>query len=261
MKSLSYNLKYILPKLKKASQIVLFLDYDGTLSPIVNEPKKAVLSSKTKGLLKRLLTDKRIILAIVTGRSLPQIKKLVGIDDIYYAGCHGLEIESKQRQYRIAECDRMLPFIRYIKKLLHKGLKGIDCVQIEDKDLILAIHYRRVRPGLVPAVKKVFFDVVEPYVKAKLIKIASGKKVLEARPFVEWDKGRYCGYLLDRLKRKGETLLPVYIGDDVTDESAFKRLRGKGITIFVRGEKRSSAASYYLNSTDEVSDFLNMLIT
>ena len=88
---------------------------------------------------------------------------------------------------------------------------------------------------------------------------AEGKMVLEVRPAANWDKGRYCLYLMNKLKYKGEKIIPVYIGDDITDETAFKLLKKKGITIFVRGERKTSLAEYYLNSTNEVISFLKKL--
>jgi len=83
--------------------------------------------------------------------------------------------------------------------------------------------------------------------------------VLEVRPALNWDKGRYCLYLMNKLKGKREKIAPVYIGDDVTDETAFKVLKEKGITVFVKGERKTSLAEYYLSSTNEVVKFLGQL--
>lgn len=259
MKPLRPNLKYILPKIEKAPHILLFLDYDGTLAPIVDRPSKAVLSLRTRLILRKLSKSKRIILSIVSGRPLRQIKKLIGLRNIYYAGNHGLEIGLGKRGYIIPEAKKSLLLIRRLKKALSRELKPIGSLEIEDKGIVLAVHYRRVRKNLIPQLEQIFFKTTRPYHKSREIKVARGKKVLEIRPPVEWDKGRYCLYLLNRLKRKKKSLLAVYIGDDVTDEAAFKILRKKGITIFVKGEKKTSSAEYYLNSSREAADFLEKI--
>lgn len=261
MKPLPSNLIYILPKIENAPRVVFFLDYDGTLTPIVDKPARAVLSPKTKFILKKLSEDKRIIVSIVSGRSLSQIRKFIGLKNIYYAGNHGLEIALGERSYIIPEAKKSLALIRSLKKALLRELKSIRSAEVEDKGIILAIHYRRVRKSLIPQIKKIFLEVTRPHLKSKKIRIAKGKKVLEIRPSVEWDKGKYCLYLLNRLKRKNKRILPVYIGDDVTDEDAFRVLRKKGVTIFVKGEKKTSSAEYYLDSSDEVNDFLTKVLS
>ena len=259
MKLLHPNLKYILPKIEKAPRLILFLDYDGTLTPIVNKPAQAILSNKTKLILKKLSRNKRITLSIVSGRSLFQIKKLVGLSHIYYAGCHGLEIALSERSHVVPEAQRASLPLRILKRALSGELKTIRFAEVEDKGMGLAVHYRRVKKSQVRKVEEIFSKVTAAYLKSKRIKVAKGKKVLEIRPPVEWNKGRYCLYLLNKLKRPGERLLPVYIGDDLTDEDAFRALRKKGVTIFVKGERKSSQAEYYLNSTAEVRDFLEKL--
>jgi len=259
LKFLSHNLKNILPKIEKSDRIVLFLDYDGTLTPIVKSPDKAFLSSSTRKILKELSDNRKITVSIVSGRSLQKIKKLVALDNIYYAGCHGMEIEYAGKTFVVPDAKKSLPILKRLKKKLRKELCCIKNVEIEDKGLVLAIHYRNVRKGCVLQLKKIFSENVRPYLYSKKIRIANGKKVIEVRPPVDWDKGRYCLYLLKKLERKGKSLLPVYIGDDETDETCFKALRRSGVTIFVKGEKRSSQAVYYLNSPAEVRALLKGL--
>ena len=259
MKSLSRNLKYVLSRIKKADSILLFLDYDGTLTPIVKTHYKAILRIKTKNLLKSLVKNKSVKLSIVTGRSLTDIKRLVGLKGIRYCGCHGLDIDAVPKRGVFKKADNAKTHIAKAKKLLLSKLKNITGYEIEDKKLILALHYRNVSSSQLPFLKKAFYLASKPYTDKGLLRTTSGKKVYEMGPNINWDKGSYCKYLLKSLKRPKENILPIYIGDDKTDESAFKALKQKGITVFVTGERKTSLAEYYLNSTNEVISFLKKL--
>jgi len=260
LKSALFNLNTILTKIESAKHLLLFLDYDGTLTPIVNRPDKALLSQDNRQLLKSLTKNEKIIISIVTGRDLKKIKRLIRIKDIYYAGCHGLEISSKTKDYVLPQVRKTLSILSKIKHALKKELKDIKSAQIEDKGLILALHYRRVHKSQILKVRKIFYDYLKPYIDSKKVKVGKGKKVLEVRPPLDRDKGMYCLHLLDSLKKRYKNILPLYIGDDDTDETAFRALKKKGITIFVKGEKKTSSAEYYLGSTEEVSGFLKKLL-
>ena len=259
MKSLSKNLKDILSRIKKADSILLFLDYDGTLTPIVKTPNKAILQTKTKNILKSLIKNKSVELSIVTGRSLADIKRLVGLKGIRYCGSHGLDIDSVPKRGVLKKALKSKIHIAKIKRSLLSKLKNITGYEIEDKKLILALHYRNVSSSQLPALKKAFYSVSKPYIDKGLLKSASGKKVYEIRPNLDWDKGSYCKYLLKDLGGFKKNIIPIYIGDDTTDEAAFKALKKKGITVFVKGERKTSLAEYYLNSTGEVISFLKKL--
>jgi len=259
LKSLSRNLKSVLQKIKAAPHILLFLDYDGTLSPIVTDPAKAVLLPANRPMLKRLSKKPKITLSIVTGRPIHLIKRLVGLKDIYYAGNHGLEIGKGKKIIVVPEARKNVRLIREVKRLLVKKLKCIKGVVVEDKGVVLALHYRMVDKKRVPYIRKTFYEVLEPYMADNRLRAGKGKKVLEIRPPVEWDKGKYCRYLLGRLKKRYKGVVPIYIGDDITDEDAFKALGRSAITIFVRGEKKGSRAIYYVDSVYDVSDFLKIL--
>ena len=122
MKSLSKNLKCVLSRIKKADSILLFLDYDGTLTPIVKTHYKAILQTKTKNLLKSLVKNKSVELSIVTGRSLTDIKRLVGLKGICYCGCHGLDIDAVPKRGVLKKADNAKIHIAKAKKF-----SRIDC--------------------------------------------------------------------------------------------------------------------------------------
>jgi len=256
LKSALSNQKDIVKRIEKAVHLLLFLDYDGTLSPIVSRPEDALLPKSSKILLESIAKKNDVTVSVVTGRSLKEIKRLIGIKGIYYAGCHGFEVSQKRRDHTLPEVKKVLPLIKKIKSTFKKELKDIKGAQIEDKGPILALHYRRVKKSQIHDLKEIFDACLSPYLKSKKITTAKGKMVLEVRPSMDWNKGRYCLYLIENLKKKYNQILPIYIGDDETDETAFKVLKRKGITVFVKGEKKTSSAEYYLKSTEEVLKLL-----
>ena len=241
--------------------ILLLLDYDGTLTPIVETPKKAVISKETKELLQKLSKSPHCTLGIISGRSLEDIKNTVGIKDIIYVGNHGLEIEGPKIKFESQVSPRLKSVIRNIAEELAKRFSSIKGVLIEDKGLTLSIHYRLVDKKDMPCFERFFSEVTNTYAVRDKIKINSGKKVYEIKPPVQWDKGKVVLWLMARQQfASGENkVLPVYIGDDVTDEDVFKVLKRKGLTIFV-GEPEGSAATYYLKDAEEVNRFLHLML-
>ena len=240
--------------------ILLLLDYDGTLTPIVKIPSKAIIHKDTKGLLQKLSRSPSCKIGIISGRKLEDIKNIVGIDGIIYAGNHGLEIKGPKIKFESQVSPRLKSIIRDIAMDMQKRLSGIKGAMIEDKGLTLSIHYRLVGKKDMPAFEKIIFEVTNPYLISDKIKVNSGKKVYEIKPPIKWDKGKIVLWLLAREQFISgvKDVLPIYIGDDTTDEDAFKALKRKGLTVFV-GKPGNSKANYYLKNTGEVVKFLRSI--
>jgi len=258
------HLFFQLNKLKdslKDKLIFLFLDYDGTLTPIVQSPDKAIISKKTMEILRRLLKNPHCRVAIISGRALKDIKNKIGLEGIIYAGNHGLEIDGPKIKFKAPVPSGYMAILKKIKAILKKKLSKIRGVIIEDKGLTLSVHYRLVDIKDAGLVKTIFHETLAHYIVNNKIKIKPGKKVLEIRPPLEWDKGKIVLWLLARLKFDlgKEPYIPIYIGDDITDEDAFKALKNAGLTVFV-GDPGSSRAKYYLKNTQEVTEFLEQIL-
>ncbi len=240
--------------------IFLFLDYDGTLTPIAETPEKAVISREAKDLLNKLSKKSHCSVAIISGRALENIKNAVGLKGIIYAGNHGLEIEAPKIKFESQVSPRLKSIIRHIYEDAVSKFSKIKGVLIEDKELTISVHYRLVDGKDIQEFLSIFNEITCPYIVRDKIKINSGKKVYEIKPPVQWDKGKVVLWLMARQQFvAGENkVLPVYIGDDVTDEDAFKALKRKGLTISV-GESRNSNAGYYLKNTEEVIKFLRLI--
>lgn len=238
-------------------KLFIFLDYDGTLTPIVSRPEKAVLKPEMKGLLRWLSKKKGVRLAVVSGRALADVKSRVGLRNIIYAGNHGMEIEGAGLKFKLPVPEgqrRTLKRAHAVAKKIFRGMKGVI---IEYKGFTLSIHYRMAAPGSAEYIKSQVRAVFGKYAGEKLLRIDTGKKVFEIKPFVKWDKGKAILWLLGKYGA-GRCVLPVYIGDDRTDEDAFDALKGRGITIKV-GKPSGTKAMYSLPDVDSVRDYISQV--
>ncbi len=260
-------MRYVFPDLKRIKKdlegkyLFLFLDCDGTLAPIADTPDEAVIPQKTKSLLGLLSQKKNYSTAIISGRAMGEIKKIIGLKNIIYSGNHGFQIEGPGIKRELAVPRGYKKILQRIKVELKKNLSGVKGTFVEDKKLSLALHFRLAGKRHLPFIKDAFRKSTILYLAKNKIKISSGKKILEIRPPVHWDKGKIVSWLLARQASmlKNNNILPIYIGDDLTDEDAFRELKGKGLAIFV-GKPANSKADYYLNNTEEVTEFLRFIV-
>lgn len=236
--------------------VFLFLDYDGTLTPIAKTPAEAVMPVSTRALLRGLLKTRGLRLAVISGRALADIKKTVGIKGLIYAANHGLEIEGPGIRFDSLISPRLARIMGLIKSQLYERFSRVKGILIEDKGLTLSLHYRLAPKQSLAGIRRLSEKILKPYVARNKVKVGSGKKVFEIRPFAGLDKGTVVLWLLSR-PGLGNAM-PIYIGDDITDEDAFRALKGKGITVYV-GKSRSTGAEYYLKDTGEVIKFLEMV--
>ncbi|MFC1919088.1 trehalose-phosphatase [Chloroflexota bacterium] len=245
-----------------ASHIILLSDYDGTLTPIVSRPEEAVLSHETREKLRTLTEKPAFRVGIISGRSLPEVKSLVGLAGIYYAGNHGLEIEGPGLKFIHTLTKASQSRIQDLHRQLSTRLANIDGVIVEDKGLTLSVHYRLVRKNEEEMVARIFRQITSPWLRDGKIKVTSGKKVWEVRPPAEWHKGKAVETIMSKIQDSlgNGQALTIYLGDDTTDEDAFgaiHQLHGWG--ILVGRENASSSAGYFLGSTAEVMTFLSRL--
>jgi len=245
----------------KDKHLFLFLDYDGSLTPIVATPKQAIIPKQAKELLEKLSKKAEYKIAIISGRALRDIREKVGLKNIIYVGNHGAEIKGPKIKFESPISPRCRAILDHIKTDLENKLSSIRGAILEDKGLSLSVHFRMVDKKQIPQVKAIVHECVILYLVRSKIKIKSGKMVLEIRLPLEWDKGKVVLWLLARQKftMREKPFVPIYIGDDRTDEDAFKVLKNKGLTIFV-GEPKPSHAQYYLKNPREVTQFLERIL-
>jgi alpha,alpha-trehalase len=238
-------------------KIVVFLDYDGTLTPIVSRPELATLSDDMRGVLKRLAG--LCTVAIVSGRERGDVERLVGLDNLVYAGSHGFDIAGPGGlQLQHEEGRKALPQLDEAERALRQRLDEVAGSLVERKAFSLAIHYRNVAEEDVASIEQAVNDVESRHSR---LRKTSGKAVFELRPDVDWDKGWAIEWLMESLERERSSLLPIYLGDDTTDEDAFRVLRERGVGVLVSESDRPTLARYRLGDPNDVQCFLERLIT
>lgn len=250
-------------KILKGKFIYLFLDYDGTLTPIARTPGKGVLAEKTKDSLRRLSKMPNCKIAVISGRALKDISKRIGLKNIIYVGNHGFEVKGPKLNFKSPIPAGYRKALEEINARLEKNLASIKGVIIEDKGVSLSVHYRLAAKKDMSALKNEFYDTLFLYEFKRNVRVRSGKMVFEVMPPIPWNKGKVALWLLGRrlfaMRNKKMRILPIYIGDDITDEDAFESLRDKGITIFV-GRPRKTKAQFYLKDTKEAARFLEEIL-
>lgn len=235
-------------------QPALFLDYDGTLTPIVARPELAILPEATRALLQELAQVFPV--AIVSGRDLADVRKMVGLDDVVYAGSHGFDIRGPGGlRLQNEQAKTALPDLDSAESELKESITAIDGGWIERKHFAIAVHYRQVADEDASRLEAL---VKQVKVEHPALRLKGGKRIWELQPDIEWDKGRAVLWLLEHLGLDRYDILPIYMGDDVTDEDAFRALADRGLGIGV-GVGDDTHAHYTLRDVDEVAPFLRML--
>ena len=232
---------------------VVLLDYDGTLTPIVARPELALLSPGMRDTLRRLAA--RLPVAVVSGRDVAVVAQLVGVEGLAYAGSHGLDIIGfGQGAPRLQAARDFLPQLAAAESALRQATAGIAGALVERKQFSVALHVRLVAPAARAAAE----SVVEQVARAQpSLRRERGKMVFELRPDIDWDKGRAVCWLLESLGRELSSAL--FVGDDLTDEAAFRALAGRGLGVVVGATDRPTAADLRLGSPEEVQTLLGRL--
>jgi trehalose 6-phosphate phosphatase len=219
---------------QQTGHIVVLLDFDGTLAPIVERPELAAMPETTRAAVERLRTANGVTIAVVSGRGLADARDRAAIPGVAYAGNHGMEIEGPGIRRVHEEAARTRPLLEAVAARLRGELEAVPDAIVEDKGLTLSIHYRLVSASDVGRVEQAVDAAVAGH---DGLRVTRGKKVLEIRPRVDWHKGRAVEFLLDHIAPPADAPI-LYFGDDTTDEDAFRALRGwpGGEGIFVGEE-------------------------
>lgn len=263
----------------KGKRLALFLDYDGTLSPIVDNPDLAIMSDDMRSAVKDV--TKYFPTAIISGRSRDKVYEFVGLNELYYAGSHGMDIMSpvkgsafsghpncikftdKQGKEAVLfqPASEFVPMIEEVFTSLVESTKVINGAKVENNKFCVSVHYRNVDEKDWKTVIQCVYGIIKRYPRLRL---THGRKVLEVRPVIDWNKGKAVEFLLDSLGLSdSDDVLPIYVGDDRTDEDAFKVLRegNRGYGILVSSVPKESHAFYSLKEPSEVMEFLRALVT
>ena len=242
----------IAERLRETSPVI-FLDYDGTLTPISDVPSQPVLSDSMRGTLRRLA--KLCPVVLVSGRELADIKRRVGLDELVYMASGGFEVIGPYGHYVERSAEEFVPSLDRAEKELRYSIGEIRGALVERRRFAVAVHHRLVDERTMPWLEEIFDRVARKNPKLRAVK---SKRAFELKPNADWDRGRAVGLVISTLRLRNA--MPVYIGDDNADEEAFKAIGEHGVTIMVTEDARETAAQYVLADELEVQQFLEQVI-
>jgi trehalose 6-phosphate phosphatase len=240
--------KAIAERIQDSKACALLLDFDGTLVKLQRRPEKVRLPTQTKRLLFRLAGHPKVFVTIVSGRRRRDLQRRIGVSALHYIGLHGAE-EAGRKTTVSRDAQRDLGLA---KSRARKTIGSMPGMRIEDKGLSFAVHYRGAKPAVARVAKLRLLELVAPL--RHTLKMLSGAMVWEVLPNQIRGKGVAAR---DLLRQFPAGTAAIYIGDDGTDESAFRELHDQ-ITIRV-GKTRESYAQCYLRNPTEVVHFLSRL--
>jgi trehalose 6-phosphate phosphatase len=240
-----------------AGMLLVGLDFDGTLAPIVPVPDDAAMPHATLSVLERLGRRADTRIAIVSGRSLADLRTRVPLAAVHFAGNHGLEISGPGVERMHPDAAAARPRLQQIAHELRTALPQLAGVIVEDKGVTLSVHYRMVHDDAdAERVRSAVHDVAA----GDGVVLTEGKKVVEIRPDVDWHKGRAFAFLRETLEQEHGRAPAIFIGDDRTDEDAFRTLGDTDCSIVVGNPPpHPSIAQCCLHDTAAVAEFLHRL--
>ncbi len=235
-----------------AGQVLLLLDFDGTLAPIAERPALAALPGRSRQVLEELALQPRVTVAVISGRALADLRARVGLP-ITYAGNHGLEIEGPGFQFRAPNMEQTIATLPEVSAALLRTLGTIPGAFVENKGLTISVHFRQVDVSRVPELRQLILTACTPH--ADSLGIYRGRKVFEIRPKIGWNKGTAACWIQDQLRES--TLVTICIGDDVSDEDMFRALPD---ALSIRVGPGPTVARFRLDGTAEVIDLLERVL-
>jgi trehalose 6-phosphate phosphatase len=236
----------------------VFYDFDGTLSDIVDDPDAARPVAGAVEALQKLAAQCPV--AVLSGRDLTDVAKRLGVPGIWYAGSHGFELTAPDgTHHQNEDAAAAIPVLERAAAELRQRLGSIPGVVVEHKRFGVAVHYRnaaRDRVGEVAA-------AVRAAGQRDALRVTTGREVIELRPDLDWDKGKTLRWVIEHMpEAASDRLVPMYLGDDITDEDAFDAIAQDGVPILVRHSEdgdRATAARFALDSPAQAAEFTERL--
>ncbi|MCO5596508.1 hypothetical protein L7F22_050571 [Adiantum nelumboides] len=259
--------------------IFVFLDYDGTLSPIVEDPERAFMSDEMRSAVKEIAA--LFATSIITGRRRDKVYEFVQLPQLYYAGSHGMDImgpaegsngvkangiktldEEGNEVVLFQPASEFCLVMDEIFKLLEEKASKVPGARVEHNKFCVSVHFRCVKEENWLHLAEQVNNIIKSYPNLYL---TQGRKVLEIRPSISWNKGKALDFLIRTFGTgpgSRNDVFPIYIGDDQTDEDAFKVVarRKHGLPILVSNVVKDTNASYSLRNPSEVLEFLQHLV-
>jgi trehalose 6-phosphate phosphatase len=241
--------------------VLLMLDFDGTLARLRPTSEQAFLPARTKALLEKLAANPGITLAVISGREIGNVRRKTDIPGIIYAGTHGLRIEGNGIKLAKTIPAKTLRVLRGFKRRLETAVADIPGARVEDKSISVLLHCRSNNAENLRRMDKIFRTLAHEC-GGRALHIKDGKKMLEALPSLDWNKGNAVLHILHEVRRRksAHSVTAIYAGDDITDEDAFGALKNSGITVKIGGAAIPTAALYRAKGINENRRMLSLLL-
>jgi trehalose-phosphatase len=252
-RSLFDHLSDVAPVLRAARRVFLFLDFDGTLAPIVEDPQAALMPAETRQQLINLADSPRFLVGIISGRALSDLQRRVGLEGVFYAGNYGLEIAGPGLSFVEPEALQRVPELQNLSRSIERRLWDMAGTRVDNKGLTATVHYRKAPIADREDIRRIVRESIAS--TGDLFRISEGLEAFEIRPRLNWNKGAAAQWIL--ASSGSPDALPVYLGDHATDEDAFSALAA-GITVRI-GRTAETSAQYQVEYQEAVREFLAWL--
>lgn len=251
MDNLNYaKLKTLIQNKKPA----FFFDFDGTLADIVENYNEVIFTTTTRSTIESL--SEKYFVGLLTGRSLIDIKNIISLPNLVYAGNHGLEIQMNTTNHW-QHPDIPMQQLKASRQELQKIFAKKTGVKIENKNLSLAVHFRQAESNLEDWINSTTHNLIKKYL---MLEAFNGKKVINIYPKVKWDKGEALSKIM--LFHKLDDHIPIYFGDDSNDEPAFAMINAnKGISVHVGLENTKSLAKFYIENPLSLRELIQEIVS
>ena len=231
-------------------RLLLLTDFDGTLAPLAADPSQVELAPSTREDLRALARPPRVRVGVLSGRSLGDVRARVGVPELIYAGCHGLEAEGRGIAFRHPEAERQRARLADLAGELRARVGSLPGASVEDKGLAIGLHYRNAAPD---AAERLELEAARALAGTPGLRILRGKKVIEILPAVDWTKGECAGWIRQAVFGAATDVTTLYLGDDETDELAFGALAPWAVTVRVGPDEAPSRAAHRLPDVADVT--------
>jgi alpha,alpha-trehalose-phosphate synthase [UDP-forming]/trehalose-phosphatase len=226
---------------RRGRHLLVLTDFDGTLCEFQPAPDAVWLDPVRRDLLTELARRPDVTVGLVSGRRLEDLERRAGLEaPVYYAGLHGLEIRGEGVSFVHDRLGETRGLLQVLARALEAHLEPLEGVHLENKDLSVAVHTRLASPEECTEAQRVVQRVVGAHVERATFRLLPGSSVTEILPNITWTKGDAVHFIEAEVERRHRQVWPVYLGDDVTDEDAFRAIGERGLTIIV-GERPSAA--------------------
>ena len=249
--------QWLRERLQGADGLFVMTDFDGTVADIVEDPDDAEMRERAREALEGVSAHPRGEVAVVSGRTVADVRERADVDGAYYAGNHGLELDDGDELSVHSGAREARERLPEVCEAIEQALAHEE-VFVEDKGVTATVHYRQADVDG-DRVRAVVESILTDHDPERVLRLTEGKKIVELRPAVDWGKGESVDLLRERFTPEDEEWLTIYIGDDTTDEAAFEALDGEGVAVAVGSDTDATAAPCVVSDPREVTDLLGWL--